>query len=132
MTFPSDPAMPGFRSFTALAVTLTGLLWLLTACASSQAAAHKAAPSAVQSTCGKISAVLANGPDPDADPVGYAEAQILPLGQIHSADRPLGAAISRLARAYQEFFTSNGGAAAKASVASASQRVNSCCPGATS
>lgn len=133
MTLPSDPTMPRARGFTAAALTLTGLLWLLTACTSSQAAAHKAAPTAMQTACSRVSAVLANGPDPDADPVGYAEAQILPLGQIHSPDRPLGAAIGRLARAYREFFSSDGtSGTAKAAVASASKQVNSFCPGAAS
>ena len=77
--------------------------------------------------------MLSDGPDPDADPVGYAEAQILPLGQIRTADAPLRAAIGRLARAYQEFFASNGtSGAAKLAVATASKQVNAFCPGAAS
>jgi hypothetical protein len=51
MTFPSDPTMPRVQGFTAAAVTLTGLLWLLTACASMQAAAPKVAHRQVSSFC---------------------------------------------------------------------------------
>jgi hypothetical protein len=129
--FPSGPTMPRIRGSVTAALTMAGLLWMLTACASSQAAAHKVPPAAVGSTCRQVSAVLSDGPDPDADPVGYAEAQILPLGQIHSSNRPLGAAITRLARAYREFFASNG-TAGKTAVANASKQVNAFCPGAAS
>ena len=57
---------------------------------------------ATQDTCQRVSAVLSNGPDPDADPVGYAEAQVLPLRQTTEA------------------------------VAVASKKVDSICPGAAS
>ena len=77
--------------------------------------------------------MLSDGPDPDADPVGYAEAQILPLGQIHTTDAPLRTAIGRLAGAYKAFFASNGtSGSAKLAVASASKQVNAICPGAAS
>ncbi len=35
-------------------------------------------------TCKQVEAVLSDGPDPEADPVGYAQAQILPLREIHT------------------------------------------------
>jgi hypothetical protein len=77
--------------------------------------------------------VLSDGPDPDSDPVGYAEAQILPLGQIHTSDVQLRAAIAKLASAYRTFFDSNGtSSSAKLAVAAASKRINSFCPGAAS
>jgi hypothetical protein len=77
--------------------------------------------------------VLSDGPDPDSDPVGYAEAQILPLGQIHTSDAQLRAAIGKLTSAYRAFFDSSGNSAsAKLAVASASKRINSFCPGAAS
>jgi hypothetical protein len=41
-------------------------------------------------------------------------------------------AISTLAGAYQEFFTSNGANTAKEAVAVASKKINSICPGAAS
>jgi hypothetical protein len=79
-----------------------------------------------------VAAALADGPDPDADPVGYAQAQILPLRQITIADPNLHAAVDTLAGAYQAFVATDGSAAAKAAVASASKQVGTLCPGATS
>src|SRR4029077_8251213 len=72
----------------------------LTACSSGKS------PSQVANakTCDQVGAVLAEGPDPSDDPVGYPEAQILPLRQLHSSDSVLRSAISQLARAYDEFF----------------------------
>jgi hypothetical protein len=78
-------------------------------------------------------AVLSDGPDPDADPVGYAEAQVLPLGQVRTPGSQLRAAISKLARAYQAFYASNGAPGpAKTAVANASKRIDAFCPGAAS
>jgi len=77
--------------------------------------------------------VLSDGPDPGADPVGYAEAQILPLRQISSADPALRAAISMLADAYQQFFASDGKSSnAKEAVTVASRKLDAICPGAAS
>jgi hypothetical protein len=108
-----------------------GLAVLLCACGSS---AHSAAQAtAIQSTCQQVSAVLSDGPDPDADPVGYAEAQIRPLRQISTSDRALRDDIGQLADAYQQFFDSNGTSSkAKEAVTVASNKVDSICPGATS
>ena len=101
-------------------------------CACSSSTAHASAPAA-ESTCQRVSAVLSDGPDPDADPVGYAEAQILPLRQISAPDQALRAAISQLAGAYQKFFATNGKSSnAKEAVAVASKKLNSICPGAAS
>ena len=41
---------------------------------------------APQSLCQQLNAVFSDGPDPDADPVGYALSQIKPLQAIHSSD----------------------------------------------
>jgi hypothetical protein len=122
---------------TALGLGALGLATLLGAC-TSQTPAAKPTPkpvsaAAVHAACSQVSAVLSDGPDPDADPVGYAEAQILPLGQIRTSDTQLRAAIGRLASAYRTFFDSNGSSsAAKLAVATASKRIDSFCPGATS
>jgi hypothetical protein len=127
-----------FRGPMLLALTSLGLSALLGACSSSasssrSAAAGTASTAAVHATCAQVSAVLSDGPDPDSDPVGYAEAQILPLGQIHTSDAQLRAAIGKLASAYRAFFDSNGSSSsAKLAVASASKRINSFCPGAAS
>jgi hypothetical protein len=104
---------------------------LVCACGSS---AHLAEPTAATGKTGqKVSAVLSDGPDPDADPVGYAEAQVLPLRQLHGPDKALGNAISQLASAYERYFASNGkSSTAKEAVAVASKRIDSFRPGAAS
>jgi hypothetical protein len=102
---------------------------LLSACGSPGA---PGATAAVTSVCQQVSAVLSDGPDPGADPVGYAEAQVLPLRQIRTSDTALKAAIDDLASAYQAFFRSNGAKAAKGAVSKASNRVDAICPAATS
>jgi hypothetical protein len=56
--------------------------------------------------------VLSDGPDPGTDPVGYAEAQIQPLRQIHAPNPTLAQAITTLAGAYSSFYTANGTGAA--------------------
>jgi hypothetical protein len=138
MATPRRAARARFRGPTLLALTSLGLSALLSACSSSppssgSAAAGTASTAAVNATCAQVSAVLSDGPDPDSDPVGYAEAQVLPLGQIHTSDAQLRAAIGKLASAYRTFFDSNGNSAsAKLAVAAASKRINSFCPGAAS
>jgi hypothetical protein len=100
---------------------------------SAAAAAAQASASAVLTSCQQVGAVLSDGPDPDADPVGYAEAQILPLRHISVTNSDLHVAIDQLAGAYQEFFASNGKSSnAKEAVAVASKKLNSICPGAAS
>ena len=138
MATPTPP-VARFRGLAVLGLTLIGLTAALAACASGTPASRPAATTrqvstaALRSTCKQVGAVLSDGPDPDADPVGYAEAQILPLGQIRTSDSQLRAAITRLTRAYQAFYASNGASgAAKAAVASASKRINAFCPGAAS
>jgi hypothetical protein len=111
----------------ALAPGLT-LIMLLAACG---APASDAA--AVKRACSQVSAVLADGPDPDTDPAGYAEAQILPLRHIKAPDRAFRAALSRLDAAYRQLFASQGQSdAATLAVATASKRINRICPGAAS
>jgi hypothetical protein len=134
-----DPAGSRLRGPAAVALAALGLAALLGACSSAPGstsrppASHPVSAAAVRETCTQVSAVLSDGPDPDADPVGYAEAQIMPLGQIHTSDVRLRSAITRLAGAYRAFFASNGTSpAAKLAVASASHQINSFCPGAAS
>jgi hypothetical protein len=102
------------------------------AAGASSASAPPAAGEAVTVACQQVSAALSDGPDPDADPVGYAEAQVIPLRQIRTQDTALREAIGRLAGAYQDFFASNGTKTAKEAVSVASSEINSICPGATS
>src|SRR5580698_6967227 len=67
----------------ALGLLASGVLiaLMLSACGSSSPASSSSL-SAKQQGCTAVSDVLADGPDPDADPVGYAEAQVLPLSQL--------------------------------------------------
>jgi hypothetical protein len=103
---------------------------LLTACGSSVGSSPQSS-TAAKAACQQISAVLSNGPDPEADPVGYALAQIRPLGAIsvHS-DATLQAAIHHLASAYQTFYDDSGkGKSAKQAINAAAKSINDLCPG---
>jgi hypothetical protein len=117
---------------TALALPALALTVLVSACGSSghpAASGAAKAPTAKQQTCEQVAAVLSNGPDPDSDPVGYAEAQVLPLQQIHSPDQSLGAAISTLAAAYHSFYVADGtGSGVKSALTTAVNKINSLCP----
>jgi hypothetical protein len=87
--------------------------------------------SAAQQTCLQVDAVLSDGPDPGADPLGYAQAQILPLEQIRGADPVLSTAISTLAGAYQTYYAAHGtGSTITSTLNTAINRINSLCPGA--
>src|SRR5262249_62202364 len=70
--------------------------------------ATAAAAPAAESACQQVGDALSDGPDPDADPVGYAEAQIQPLRQIHAASPALAQAITTLAGAYSSYYAANG------------------------
>jgi hypothetical protein len=113
-----------------------GLMTLLVCACGSPAhsvASVSSSTAATGNACQHVSAVLSDGPDPDADPVGYAQAQILPLRQISVSNQALRGVISELADAYQNFFASNGKSSnAKEAVAVASKKLNSICPGAAS
>lgn len=77
--------------------------------------------------------VLSDGPRPATDPVGYAQAQVLPLRQIHATDQALHNAVSQLASACERFYQSDGKSSqAKEAVAVAGTKINSLCPGAAS
>ena len=111
------------------AVALTATL--LAACSSSSAPAR---PSGARSTCQKVGDALADGPDPDADPVGYALAQIIPLRQIKAtSDQSLQTAIDKLDAAYRQFYKDGGvGQSAKHAVTRATDKFNTLCPGVAS
>ena len=110
-------------AFLALAVAACGS-------ASSQTSSTAALGTAVQQDCTTISDVLSDGPDPGADPVGYAQAQVLPLRQLTISDATLHDAVLSLATAYEKFSTSTGPtrAAAALVVAKAEDEVNKICP----
>jgi hypothetical protein len=104
---------------------------LLAACGSSSNAAPSSAQ-VKQEGCRQVEAVLSDGPEQKADPVGYAQAQILPLRQIQTSDGKLHQEIDTLASAYQAFSSSNGASRAKSAVSTASKAIDVICPGATS
>jgi hypothetical protein len=137
----SHRSIAGRRTYPMLACAALATTVLVSACGSSApAASRSAAPpkpgatsgaAAAQQTCLQVDAVLSDGPDPGADPVGYAEAQILPLQQIHAPDQTLGTAISTLAGAYQSYYSAHGtGSTVKSALNTAINRINSLCPGA--
>jgi hypothetical protein len=110
----------------------SGLIALaLSACGSSSPASSSSL-SARQQGCTAVSDVLADGPDPDADSVGYAEAQVLPLAQLNLADPTLAHAVRRLDTAYKSFSSTNGakGTPAAVAVSAAEKAVNAICPNA--
>jgi hypothetical protein len=86
---------------------------------------------AIDQPCRQVSAVLSDGPDPGVDPVGYAQAQILPLSELHVSQKTVQEAIDRLASAYRVFAHDHGaGSSAKRTVSAARSRINALCPGA--
>jgi hypothetical protein len=85
-----------------------------------------------RATCKQVEAALSDGPEPQADPVGYAEAQVQPLRQIHTSELKLSRAIERLASAYEAFYASNGAGRAGRVVAAAGRAIEAICPGVAS
>jgi len=102
---------------------------VLAACGS--APGHAASGAAVPAACSQVGAALSDGPDPGADPVGYAEAQVHPLRAIRTSDPALRAAIGELAAAYASVFAHDGkDQSATRAVSDASKKLNAICPGA--
>jgi hypothetical protein len=125
MTNPSKSAL-AWISWLALPAAAV----LLGACSSQ---AHPAAQATPRQACDQISGALADGPDADTDPVGYAQAQVIPLSQVRTSDSALAAAVSSLDRAYRQMVDTNtASSAAKQAIAAASKRINTICPGAAS
>jgi hypothetical protein len=125
-------ASPTHRAMLAAAPIAMALA--ITACGSSSPGSSRTAVlgSTLHQECTSISGVLSDGPDPDADSVGYAQAQVLPLRQLALTDARLHQDVLRLASAYQAFSSGSGagGTAAALAVATAENAVNSICPGA--
>jgi hypothetical protein len=89
------------------------------------------APTALASSCRAVTAVLSDGPDPQADPVGYAEAQVTPLAQLDISDHALATAVTALSRADESFFLEAGKGSTTDAVMNADTAVDAICPGAT-
>jgi hypothetical protein len=107
-----------------LAIPVTIGLWIVSV--------HSQTTKGPAATCQAVAAALSDGPDPSADPVGYAEAQVLPLRHITTSDASLQSAIRQLSSAYESFYKSNGTAASLQLVHDADKSVDTFCPGATS
>jgi hypothetical protein len=104
----------------------------LAGCGSSSKPSAAVLGTPLSQACTAVTDVLMNGPDPDADPIGYAEAQPVPLQAVTTSDGALKTAIDALAGAYRSVVATNGSKAADAAVKTASAKVDAVCPGATS
>ena len=128
---PARAATAPWRRASAVAVVLL-LATPLAACGASSSSIASASTTAKR-VCKQVEAVLSDGPEPAADPVGYAQAQVLPLQQIHTSDERLHRAIDGLSSAYAAFAAADGaGQRVKSAVTAAVARVNAICPGAAS
>jgi hypothetical protein len=93
----------------------------------------EAAAKVPTSLCQQIGGVLSDGPDSDADPVGAALSQILPLQGIRSSDTPVIHTVSKLVSADQAFYHSNGtDKTAATSIEKTEASLNQACPGVAS
>jgi hypothetical protein len=120
---------------TALLVALAAPLGVLVAgCGSSSSGGHPsaAADTAAPPICTQVADVLGDGPDPDSDPVGYAEAQIGPLAALHPGNPKLQTALTTLAAAYRSEFTNGITKASKQQVKAATKQITAICPDAAS
>ena len=136
MVTTSHQICPLIKTVTLTALAGLTLALAISACSSGTSRAPAAssaehAQQAVAAACQQVSAVLTNGPDPGADPVGYAQAQILPLRQVHTSDTALQKAIDSLASAYSGYSTTNGASKPATATANAAiAEINKLCPGA--
>jgi hypothetical protein len=127
---PGSRRGPGSRSrYLALAsIAIAAPLWV--ACRSGGGGQAAAAPLAL---CQKLFGDFANGPDSDADPVGYALSQIKPLSEIHTSDDAVSAPLTKLISADRALVDSDGSDhAAKTAIAKADKVLNTACPGVAS
>ena len=122
-----------------VAVMVGGGSLALAACSSggsssaSSSGGADAAAKAPTVLCQQIGGVLSDGPDSDADPVGAALSQILPLQGIHSSDTSVIHTVSKLVSADQAFYHSNGtDKTAATAIKKAEASLNKACPGVAS
>jgi hypothetical protein len=132
MVTASRQALARRRTTALLSLSALTLLLPVSGCSSSASSSSGVpALTAAQAACQQVSAVLTDGPDPGADPVGYAEAQILPLRQISTTDTLVHQAISNLANAYSAYSASNGTSKpATTTLNIAISKINKICPSA--
>ncbi len=112
-------------------IVLVLVLGSLAAACGTPSGANAAVGDARAIACMKVGAVLSNGPEPSADPIGYAEAQIRLLRRVKTSDAALRSAIARLDEAYAHFYDRSGAPGARHEIASSARAVDRICPGAT-
>jgi hypothetical protein len=96
-------------------------------------AAATAAAKVPAGLCQQLEGIFADGPDADADPVGYALSQILPLQDVQTADASVMTAVTDLAAADQALVHANGNdKAATAAIKHADAALDRACPGVAS
>ena len=123
----------GLRRRAAPLAAVLAALPVLAACRSSTPASGQTATKAPAQVCQQLLAVLSDGPDPSADPVGYALTQEQPLGQIHTSDHSLAETISSLISADRALVHSNGSDhMATTSIRADDADLNKACPGVSS
>jgi len=131
---PHPHASPACQALIRVSAVAAAALLALTvaACGSSSSSRSATAVlgSAIQQDCTAVTDVLSDGPDPDADAVGYAQAQVLPLRQLKIGDAALQRAVLALAAAYQAFSSGSGAGSSAAAhqVTKAENGVNAICP----
>lgn len=119
------------RSLTLAAVAFAGAPLGLAACGSGASAGSSGgAALAPAALCQRLDAVFSDGPDPDADPVGYALSQILPLGALQSSDHRVTATVQQLVAADRDLVQSDGSdKAAEAQIKTSDHTIDQACPG---
>jgi hypothetical protein len=130
----NKPFTAPLRAFAAAAAAAAAaavvVALVLAACGSSshtENAVSKAPP--INRPCEQVASVLSDGPDPGADPIGYAQAQVLQLRLLKLSQPKLASAVAGLATAYQEFSQADG-RRGQSAVKRAQKAVNAICPGA--
>lgn len=133
---PSPPRRRARPAKAAILLTLAvAAVTTLAACSSSSSAptasASASQASATAQDCTNVGDVLADGPDPDADSAGYAEAQVLPLQQLKISTPAIQSAVTQLDAAYKMFSSAIGSAQTQDAikVSSAESTLNALCPG---
>jgi hypothetical protein len=124
------PALPALRA--SIAGIVPAALLLVACGSSSSGAAASSPPVPAANVCVQVADVLGNGPDPDVDPVGYAEAQIGPLAAVRSEKPGLQQALKTLATAYRQEFADGVTKQTKSAVKAGRHSINTFCPGAAS
>jgi hypothetical protein len=132
LTYPPRPAWPAARFLAVLGLSALAATAVAACSPSSAASATALYGTALHQQCTAVADVLSDGPDPDADPVGYAQAQVLPLRQLTISDTALSKAVTALTAAYRAYAATTGQANTTAALAAsrAEAAVNAICPGA--